>query len=56
MTTEESDRKDTRAILDRRYQSVIVALDIENHAAGLEDARFRVRGLYILRILPERRR
>jgi len=52
VAAEEADREDSRAVLDRRCQSVVVALDIEDHATGLENTRFRVRRLHILRIAP----
>ena len=52
MAAEESDCECSRPVLDGRYQSVIVALDVEHDPAALENARFRIRRLDILRIAP----
>jgi hypothetical protein len=40
MGAEESDCEDSGTVLDGRYQSVVVALDVENNPAGFENACF----------------
>lgn len=52
MASEEPDRQGSCAILDSRYQSVVVTLDFEDDPAGLKNTRFRVRRPHILRIAP----
>jgi hypothetical protein len=42
MRPEKSDHQDTRPVLHSRDQSVVVALDVEHHAAGLEDALAKI--------------
>jgi hypothetical protein len=51
MSTEEPDRQRSRPILESRDQAKVVALDIENDAAGLENAHLRTRGLDVLRVV-----
>ena len=52
MRSEEPDRQHARLVLHGCDQPVVVALDVEYHAAGLENARFWVGCLYTLRTAP----
>jgi hypothetical protein len=40
MGAEESDRENSGTVLDRGYQSVVVAFDVENNSAGFKNACF----------------
>jgi len=52
MGAEESDRQNSRLILNASNQPIVVSLDVEDNAAALEDARLRIRCLHILRMTP----
>lgn len=54
MRAEEPDRHDSGLILQAGNQPVVIAFDVENHAAGLENTRLRVRRLDVLGISPLR--
>src|SRR5438046_10766175 len=54
MTAEEPDHQNTSTVLQDSYQPIIVAFDIEDHPASLQDARAGMRGLHVLRIVPGR--
>jgi hypothetical protein len=52
MAAEESNGDHAGPILDSRYQAIVIAFDVEHDPTGLENARFRVRCLDVLRIAP----
>src|SRR5207249_4663744 len=50
--TEEPDCHGSRPILKGSYQSIVVALDVEDDPAGFQNARLRIGRLDLLRIAP----
>jgi hypothetical protein len=54
MRAKKPDHQNTSPILQGRHQPIVVALDIEDHSTSFQDARTRMRGLYVLGIVPNR--
>src|ERR1700680_2627438 len=52
MSSKEPDCQDPRLILHASNQSIVIPLDVENNAAGFQDAPLRVRCLDFLRVSP----
>ena len=54
MGAKKPDHHDPVLVLHQGDQSIIIRLDVEDHSSTLEDARLRVRLLYVTRCLPLR--
>jgi hypothetical protein len=52
VTADPLDEDDLATIIDRRYQTVIVAFDVEHYPVGAHDAGGRVNQLYLHQVPP----